>query len=164
MSDYHSLLWNLVILVRYMQMRAQEVCECQDAKFNWSIHTTEFWLQHLRRLYFQQKLKIIVVANKSQLTLKQWLHRVVNEMINCFVWRDAQRDHIITFDTIAYISQINEQTFRKTRHIIDIFFRDDTLRITIEQLIIAIQYNFHMSHVNRANQLRCCVISSDWFL
>ena len=38
-----------------MQMEAQEVCECQDASLNWSIHTTELWLQHLRRLYFQQR-------------------------------------------------------------------------------------------------------------
>ena len=101
-----------------------------------------------------QELKIIVAAKKSQLTLKQWLHRVVNEMINCFVWRDAQRDHVITFDTTAYTSQISEQTFRKTRHITDISLRDDTLRVTIEQFIIAVQYNLHMSHVNRANQLR----------
>ena len=34
-------------------VEAQEVCECQGAKLNWSIHTTGLWSQHLRRLYFQ---------------------------------------------------------------------------------------------------------------
>ena len=39
-----------------MQVRAQEVCECQDASLNWSSHTTEPWLQHLRKLYFSTNL------------------------------------------------------------------------------------------------------------
>ena len=51
MNDYHSLLWNLVFFVRYMQMKAQTVCECQNVNFNWSIHTIEFWLQHLSNTF-----------------------------------------------------------------------------------------------------------------
>ena len=35
-------------------MKTQKVCKCQDVNLNWSIHTIEFWLQHLRKLYFQQ--------------------------------------------------------------------------------------------------------------
>ena len=34
MSDYHSIALNLVILVNYMQMKAQKVCEYQDTNFN----------------------------------------------------------------------------------------------------------------------------------
>ena len=34
MSDYHFIALNLVILINYMQMKAQEVCECQSTNFN----------------------------------------------------------------------------------------------------------------------------------
>ena len=34
MSDYHSIALNFVILVSYMQMKAQKMCECQDISFN----------------------------------------------------------------------------------------------------------------------------------
>ena len=34
MGDYHSIALNLVILVSYMQMGAQKVCECQNTSPN----------------------------------------------------------------------------------------------------------------------------------
>ena len=68
-------------------IETQDMCECQDANFNWSIHTTEFWLQHLRRLYFQQyrhfstksirKISIDcstneIISSKSWFSSKTW--------------------------------------------------------------------------------------------
>ena len=50
------------------------------------------------------KLKEITAATKSQLNLEQWIHRIVNEVINCFVWRNFERDHVISSTTIAYTS------------------------------------------------------------
>ena len=101
-----------------------------------------------------QELKAIAAAKKPQLALGQWLHRVVDGMVNCFVWRDAQRDHVVTFGTTAYTPQASEQAPRKTRHTTGIPLRDGTLRVTVEQPTIAVQYNLHMGHVDRANQLR----------
>ena len=34
MNDYHFIVLNLVILISYMQIRTQEMCECQDTNFN----------------------------------------------------------------------------------------------------------------------------------
>ena len=106
-----------------------------------------------------EELKIIIVATKSQLKLKQWIHWIIDN-INCFVWRDVQRNHVVTFDIIAYILEVSELTSRKSRFIIEIFFRNDARKIIVEQFIIAIQYNFYMSHVNRVNQLRVDLIIS----
>ena len=97
-----------------------------------------------------QELKIITAAAKSQLKLKQWIHRVIDN-VNCFVWRNAQRNHVVTFDIIVYTSEINELISKKSRFIIEIFLRNDARRIIVEQFIIAVQYNFHMNHVNRVN-------------
>ena len=101
-----------------------------------------------------KKLKAIAAAKKPQLALKQWIHRVVDGLINCFVWRDAQRDHVVTFGTTTYTPQASEQAPRKTRHTTGIPLRDGTLKITVEQPTIAVQYNLHMGHMDRANQLR----------
>ena len=98
-----------------------------------------------------RKLKKKIVTTKSQLNLKQWIHRIVNELINCFVWKNLERNHVISFVIIAYILQTNEQTSRKIQFTIDMFFRDDFNKIVVKQFIIAMQYNFHINHVNRAN-------------
>ena len=45
-------------------VEAQEVCECQDAKFNWSIHTTEFWLQHLQNTSAKTVLSTFSHSNR----------------------------------------------------------------------------------------------------
>ena len=78
----------------------------------------------------------------------------MNEVINCFVWRNFERDHVISFAIIAYISQRDEQTSRKIQFTIDISFQNNFNKIVVKQLTIAMQYNLHMTHVNRANQLR----------
>ena len=62
MSDYHSIALNFVILINYMQVKAQEVCECQDISFNKNaliLFSSDYinWIltaTHLRKLYFQQ--------------------------------------------------------------------------------------------------------------
>ena len=100
-----------------------------------------------------QDLKVIAAAAKSQLNLGQWIHRVVDN-VNCFVWRDAQRDHVVTFDTSVYTWQASELTPRKSRFTTGIPFRNDARRIIVEQFTIAVQYNLHMGHVDPANQLR----------
>ena len=68
-----------------------------------------------------QDLKVITVMTKPQLNLNQWIHWIIDN-VNCFVWRNVQRNHIITFDIIVYISQVNELTSRKNRFTIEIFF------------------------------------------
>ena len=83
MNDYHSLLWNLVILVRYMQVRAQEVCECQGASLNWPVHTTGPWLQHLRRLYFS------TLPHSNRLCL-------LPSILTCPAWSFRASSHIAT--------------------------------------------------------------------
>ena len=68
MNDYHSIALNLVVLVNYMQMRTQKVCECQNTSLNknalvllssnyinWILIAT-----HLRKLYFQHFFTAIV--------------------------------------------------------------------------------------------------------
>ena len=62
MSDYHSLLWNLVILVRYMQLKHKK---CANVK---TLNSIDRFIQlnsdsnicraHLRRLYFQHISRI----------------------------------------------------------------------------------------------------------
>ena len=54
MDDYHSIALNLVVLVTYMQMGAQEVCECQGTSLNKdalvffsSGYINWTWLQHI---------------------------------------------------------------------------------------------------------------------
>ena len=63
MSDYHSLLWNLVILVRYMQLKHKK---CANVK---TLNSIDRFIQlnsdcsicraHLRRLYFQHSFTAI---------------------------------------------------------------------------------------------------------
>ena len=50
MNNYHFIVLNFVILVNYMQMKTQKMCECQNVKFHWSIYINEFWLQHLSNI------------------------------------------------------------------------------------------------------------------
>ena len=51
MNDYHFIALNLVVLITYMQMRAQEMCKCQNVNLDWSIYINEFWLQHLSNTF-----------------------------------------------------------------------------------------------------------------
>ena len=84
-----------------------------------------------------EELKVIIAATKSQLKLKQWIHRIIDN-VNCFVWKNAQRNHVVTFNITVYISEANELISRKSRFITEIFFRNDVRRIIVEQFIIAI--------------------------
>ena len=34
MNDYHFIALNLVVEIKYMQMKTQKMCECQDVKFH----------------------------------------------------------------------------------------------------------------------------------
>ena len=106
-----------------------------------------------------EELKIITAATKSQLKLKQWIHQIIDN-VNCFVWKDVQKDHVVTFDITAYTSEASELTLRKSRFTIEIPLRNGARRIIIEQFIIAVQYNLYMNHVNRVNQLRTDLIIS----
>ena len=106
-----------------------------------------------------QELKIIAVAAKSQLKLKQWIHQIIDN-VNCFVWRDAQQNHVVTFNIIVYTSEVNELISRKSWFITEISFRNDVRKIIVEQFTIAVQYNLYMNHVNRVNQLRAELIIS----
>ena len=100
------------------------------------------------------ELKEIAAATKSQLGLGQWIHRVVDGVVNCFVWRDPERDHVVSFATTAYTPQADEQASRRTRFTVGAPLRDGFSRIVVRQPTIAVQYNLHMGHVDRANQLR----------
>ncbi|KAG7004901.1 hypothetical protein G7Y79_00022g051220 [Physcia stellaris] len=101
-----------------------------------------------------QELKEIAAAKKSQLDLGQWIYRVVDGLVNCFVWRDPERDHVVSFATTAYTPQADEQASRKTRFTVGMLLRDGFSRVVVRQPTIAVQYNLHMGHVDRANQLR----------
>ena len=75
-------------------VEAQEVCECQDASLNWSIHTTELWLQHLpntsAKTVLSTRMNISRSKSKNYRELTKWenIWNFMHEHFELFIQLD----------------------------------------------------------------------------
>ena len=115
-------------------------------------HTSQF-IWHIWKIESHNCCDEVTVEIKTMNTLNNWQRQLL-----CL--KERSKDHVVTFDTATYTLEASELASRKSRFIIEISFRNDTRRITVEQFTIAVQYNLHMSHVDRVNQLRADLIIS----
>ena len=95
-------------------VKVQEVCECQDAKLNWLIHTTELWLQHLQNTFAKTVLSTLLHNNRlclllSILTNSVWSFResffneIDSNLLNDEFWNFLNDESSETLSTMRFL-------------------------------------------------------------